>query len=121
MSRPTSCLFFFPPSNHISRPLSRNLAAPCYHLAHLAFHPPIQDRLSKFPTITQFKRRYFALCDVPIQGIGADPKILRRLSYVHHFARFAHEERPSCPYHAPNYDLFAPVHLPGHWGLRGTT
>src|SRR5208283_2938700 len=52
------------------------------------------------PTIAQLKRRYFALCDVPVQSIRADPQILGSLPYVHHFARFAHEERSPCFYHA---------------------
>ena len=63
------------------------------HLAHLAFHPAVEDRLPKFPTISEFERGYFALGDVTVQGIRGYSQILRRLSYVHHFARFTHEER----------------------------
>src|ERR1700704_441687 len=63
------------------------------HLVHLAFHPTVEDRLPKFPTISKFERGYFALGDVTVQGIRGDAQILRRLSYVHHFARFTHEER----------------------------
>src|SRR3984893_18029233 len=92
MSSPTNCLLL-PPNNDISRPLSRapaKLPAPL-HLAHLAFHPAIQDGFPKFPTIAEFKCGNFAFGDVTIQRIRRDSQILRRLPHIHHFARFAHE------------------------------
>src|SRR5215470_19078070 len=99
MSSPTSCLPF-PPSNAILQPLYfqqilpiRTLTATSSYLAHFAFHPTVEDRLPKFPTISEFERGYFAFRDVTVQGIRGNPQILRRLSYVHHFARFTHEER----------------------------
>jgi hypothetical protein len=64
-------------------------------LAHFAFHPAVQNRLTQFPTITKFECGNFALRDVTVQGIRGDPQILRRLSHIHHFTRFIHEERHS--------------------------
>src|ERR1700676_528362 len=93
MSSPTNCLLF-PPNNDITRPLSPTLAklpAPL-HLAHLAFHPAIQDGLPKFPTIAEFECGNLAFSDVTVQRIRGDSQILRRLPHVHHFARFTHEE-----------------------------
>ncbi len=73
------------------------LSAFGYHLTHLPFHPPVQDRLPQFPTIPQLECGYFALCDVPVQRVWADSQILGSLPHVHHFTRFAHEERhPVC-------------------------
>src|SRR6201987_6046002 len=106
MSRPTNCLLLFPPNNDIWQPLlfrcsvatacpAHQLTSSGVRLAHLAFHPPIQDGLSEFPTVTEFERRNFAFRDVTVQGIRADPQILRRLPHVHHFTRFIHEERHS--------------------------
>src|SRR3984893_3296796 len=97
MSSPTSCLLFCPPSNHISWPLSLSpaprLAAPHMCLAHLAFHPAVQDRLTKFPTIAELECGNLAFGDVTVQSIRGDPQILRRLPHIHHFTRFIHEER----------------------------
>src|SRR5690348_5853018 len=99
MSSPTSCRLFFPiPS--ISRPLF--LPASCFRaklpasrcgLAHFPFHPAVQYRFTQFPTVAEFKRGNFAFRDVTVQGIRGDSQILRRLPHIHHFARFAHEER----------------------------
>src|SRR5215471_18623583 len=77
ISSPTNCLLFFPPS-HISRPLSLSprLAAPHMCLAHLAFHPAIQDRLAKFPAVAQLECRNLAFRDVAIQRVRRDPQIL---------------------------------------------
>src|SRR5215472_9883057 len=117
MSSPTNCLDFLPiPS--IFRPLSprlaAKLAAPRVRLAHFAFHPTVEDRLPKFPTVAELERRNFAFRDVTVQGIRGDAQILRRLSYIHHFARFIHEERhPGAPNDAttpPRLLCFAP-----HW------
>src|SRR5271166_6899051 len=69
------------------------LSAFGYHLTHLTFHPPVQDRLSQFPTIAQLKRWYFTLRDVPVQRIWADSQVLGSLPHIHNFTRFAHEER----------------------------
>src|SRR5882762_1141807 len=94
MSSPTSCRLFFPIPN-ISRPplpVSRaRLPAPRSRLAHLSFHPAVQDRFAQFPTVAEFKRGNLALGDVTVQGIRGDTQILRRLPHIHHFARFAHE------------------------------
>src|SRR5215813_5986729 len=69
------------------------------YLAHLAFHPPVQNRLAKFPAITQFERRDFTFGDIAVERVRADSQILRRLPHIHHFARFAHSgtqlRRPS--------------------------
>src|SRR6202047_1551372 len=92
MSNPTNCLLF-PPNNDITRPLSPTLArlpAPL-HLAHLAFHPAIQDGLPKFPAIAEFECGNLAFSNVTVQRIRGDSQILRRLPHVHHFARFTHE------------------------------
>src|SRR5258707_3236871 len=77
------------------RSLARRLTPFCVHLAHLAFHPSIQDGLSQFPTVTKFECRNFAFRDVTVQGIRAYPQILRGLPHVHHFTRFIHEEHHS--------------------------
>src|SRR5580704_7175022 len=96
MSSPTSCLDFLPIPN-MSRPLSSypvgKLSAPRMRLAHFAFHPAVQNRLTQFPTITKFECGNFAFRDVTVQGIRGDSQILRRLSDIHHFTRFIHEER----------------------------
>src|SRR6202163_2584367 len=97
ISSPTSCLPFRPPSENISRPLSRvpcnsELPAPRVRLAHLPLHPAVQNRFTKFPAVAQLECRYFAFGDVTVQRIRRDPQILRRLPYVHHFSRFIHEE-----------------------------
>src|SRR4030081_402672 len=98
ISSPTNCLPFRPPSANISRPLSPSLAskselpAPRVRLAHLPLHPAVQNRFTKFPSVAQLERRYFAFSDVTVQRIRRDPQILRRLSDVHHFSRFIHEE-----------------------------
>src|SRR6266404_2381749 len=92
MSSPTNCLLF-PPNNDITRPLSptpAKLPAPL-HLAHLAFHPAIQDGFPKFPTIAEFECGNLAFSDVAVQRIRGDSQILRRLPHIHHFARFTHE------------------------------
>src|SRR2546425_4748080 len=44
-------------------PLHR-LTSFCVHLAHFTFHPPIQNGLTQFPTISKFERRNFAFRDV---------------------------------------------------------
>src|SRR6202000_3570343 len=96
MSSPTSCLFF-PPNNAIfaaSFPFaSLDLPAPYVRLAHLAFHPAVQDCLSQFPAIAQLECGNLAFGDVTVERIRADPQILRRLPHIHHFSRFIHEDR----------------------------
>ena len=102
----------FAQSQHIAAPFlasvpvaHASLTAPCRRLAHLAFHPAVQDRFTQFPTISKFECGNFALRDVTVQGIRGDAQILRRLSYVHHFARFTHEERhPGIQLQACNHD-----------------
>src|SRR5882724_8441156 len=75
-------------------PISRDsLPPPRGRLTHLPFHPAVQDRFTQFPTVAEFKRGNFAFRDVTVQGIRGDAQILGRLPHIHHFARFAHEER----------------------------
>src|SRR5215475_2253909 len=110
MSNPTSCLLF-PPNNDILQPLysfllqtARNpralllqqslLTTLGVHLAHLAFHPAVQNRLAQLPAVTQLERWNFAFGDVAIERVRADAQILRRLPHIHHFARFAHDKTP---------------------------
>src|SRR5258708_2135400 len=86
ISNPTSCLLFFPPNNILQplysfalltcRTVNRFLTPSSVHLAHLAFHPPVENRLTQFPSISKFERRYFALSDVTVQGVRADTQIL---------------------------------------------
>src|SRR2546425_876399 len=78
------------PSTTVSR---ARLTAPRGRLAHLAFHPAVQDRFTQFPTVAEFECGNFAFSDVTVQGIRRDAQILRRLPHIHHFTRFAHEER----------------------------
>src|SRR6267143_7103951 len=100
MSSPTNCRLF-PPNKLILRPLFLRtfpvtravLPAPRGRLAHFTFHPAVQDRFTKFPTVAEFKSGNFAFSDVTVQGIRGDAQILRRLPHIHHFTRFAHEER----------------------------
>src|ERR1700739_1289868 len=106
ISSPTNCLLLFPPNNDIWQPLYSFallllLPPSCVRLAHLAFHPAIQDGLSEFPAVTEFERRNFAFSDVTVQGIRADPQILRRLPHIHHFTRFIHEVHHSRDTHTP--------------------
>ena len=100
MSGPTICLLFFPPNSPIAAPLlqlflqpARSSASPG-RLAHLPFHPAVQNRFPQFPAVAKFKRGYFAFRNVAVQRIRADTQILRRLSHVHYFARFHHSGTP---------------------------
>src|ERR1700676_1482294 len=131
MSSPTSCLDFLPIPN-MSRPLSPfphvsasfgfslgKLSAPRMRLAHFAFHPAVQDRLTQFPTITKFECGNFAVRDVTVQGIRGDPQILRRLSHIHHFTRFIHDERhPGARTHANPLLPRAPLLRCGYFEVR---
>src|SRR5262249_61639411 len=83
------------PSASISSPRSLStwcLAPLSVHLAHLAFHPAVQNGLAQLPPVAQFEGRDFTLGDVTVERIRANPQILRRLPHIHHFARFAHDE-----------------------------
>src|SRR5580698_2679791 len=77
MSSPPSCLFF-PPNNAMfaaSFPFaSLDLPAPYVRLAHLAFHPAVQDRLAQFPAIAQLECGNLAFGDVTVERIRADPR-----------------------------------------------
>src|SRR5438445_6971977 len=114
ISSPTSCLLFFrritSRSPFVLRPAEtfkplHQLTSFCVHLAHLTFHPSIQNGLTQFPTVAKFECRNLAFRDVTVQGVRADPQILRRLSHIHHFTRFIHEERHSGDADTP--ELFA--------------
>src|SRR5580698_1537183 len=105
MSSPPSCLFF-PPNNAMfaaSFPFaSLDLPAPYVRLAHLAFHPAVQDRLAQFPAIAELECGNLAFGDVTVERIRANPQILRRLPHIHDFARFIHEDRNPCAHHTPD-------------------
>src|SRR5689334_9044426 len=101
MSRPTICLLFFPPNSPIAASLltvvlatRAGLPASPDRLAHFPFHPAVQDRFPQFPAVAKLKCGYLAFRNVTVQRIRGDTQILRRLSYVHYFARFHHSGTP---------------------------
>src|SRR5207244_12921455 len=61
---------------------------------HLSLHPAVQDGLPQLPAIAKLKRRYLPLRDVTVERIRGDTQVLRRLPYVHDFARFNHSGKP---------------------------
>src|SRR6185437_8609806 len=92
-SRPT---IDFAPNPNMCPPLRGSLSgrlrfpALQFRLAGLLFHPLVQLRFLKAPTVPQLESRNLLLVDVLVERVRTYAQVLRRLANIHNFARICH-------------------------------
>src|SRR5256714_2369077 len=81
-----------------------------FRLTGLLFHPLVELRFLKAPTVPQFESRNLLLVDVLVERVRTYAQVLRRLANVHNFARICH----SCAF-PQRFVAGMPTHARRYW------